>query len=225
MTFLPLFRLVTFIATLVCAIIVLGLAAHLTSLTEEARGGYFVFAAMAIAVAVLTIITLPVMIGVDFARRGAFTSMVLVELIWIFILWILWISAAALASQEDEFVFGDGNSCDFADSNTATGCHEFAAIEAFSFLAWILLMGYNITLLVYAIIGHTRGSHTWFSTVGDGLLTRRDDAPAFSGSQPNPVSDKQTPVSRGGAYSTTAPSSMQYPPQQQQYAQPMTAQV
>jgi len=223
MAFLPILRLAVFIATLVCAVIVLGLSAHLTALTEEFLGGYYVFAAMAIAVAVLTIITLPVMIGVDFARRGAFTSMVLVELIWIFILWVLWISAAALASQEDEFVFGDGNSCDFADSNIATGCHEFAAIEAFSFLAWILLMGYNITLLVYAIIGHTRGNRTWFSTVGDGLLTRRDDAPA-SGYQPNPMSDKQTPVSTGGAYSTTAPSTMQYPPQQQ-YAQPMTAQV
>ncbi|KAE9404539.1 hypothetical protein BT96DRAFT_989358 [Gymnopus androsaceus JB14] len=222
MAFLPLLRLVTFIATLVCAIIVLGLAAHLTSLTEE-LDFFFSFAAMAIAAAVLTIITLPIMIGVDFVRRGAFPSMVLVELIWLFILWILWISAAGLASQADQFEFGDGSSCDFSNllitadeaAALAAGCHEFAAIEAFSFLAWILLMGYNITLFVCAIIGHSRGNRTWFSTVGDGLLTRRDGAP---------VSDKQTPVSTGGAYSTTAPSTMQYPPQQQ-YAQPMTAQT
>lgn len=55
-------------------------------------------------------------IGVDFVRRGAFTSMVLVELVWTFILWVLWLAAAALAAQEQQFVFGVSRSCDFANS-------------------------------------------------------------------------------------------------------------
>ncbi|KAJ3912964.1 hypothetical protein F5877DRAFT_71959 [Lentinula edodes] len=218
MAFLPILRLAVLIATTVFAIIVLGISAHLTSLSEEFLGGYFVFAAVAIAVAVLTMITLPAMIGIDFLRRGAFTSMVLVELIWVFVLWVLWIAAAALAAQEQQNVFGEGNSCNYINTDLATACHEFGAIEAFSFLAWIVLMGYNITLLVYAIVGANRGNKTWTSTVGDGLLTPRGDAV--------PV----TPMSTGGEYSGAAPS-MQYPPQQQpQWTgqsnhTPMTAQV
>lgn len=49
------------VATSIFAIIVLGLAADLTSLTEEGLGGFFTFAAMGIAVAALTLLTLPVM--------------------------------------------------------------------------------------------------------------------------------------------------------------------
>ncbi|KAJ4472086.1 hypothetical protein J3R30DRAFT_1028009 [Lentinula aciculospora] len=216
MAFLPILRLIVLIATTVFAVIVLGISAHLTSLSEEFLGGYFVFAAMAIAAAALTMITLPAMIGIDFIRRGAFTSMVLVELVWVFVLWVLWISAAGLTAQEQQSVFGEGNSCNYVNTDLATACHEFSAIEAFSFLAWIVLMGYNITLLVYAIIGANRGNKTWTSSVADGLLTPRGDTV--------PV----TPMSTGGG----AAPSMQYPPQQQQPQwtgqsnhTPMTAQV
>ncbi|KAJ3734488.1 hypothetical protein DFJ43DRAFT_128509 [Lentinula guzmanii] len=218
MAFLPILRLVVLITCSVFAVIVLGLSAHLTSLSEESLGGYFVFAAMAIAAAALTMITLPAMVAIDFVRRGAFTSMVLVELIWVFVLWVLWIAAAGLAAQEQQFVFGEGNSCNYVNTDLATACHEFSAIEAFSFLTWIVLMGYNITLLVYALIGANRGNKTWTSSVGDGLLMSRGE--------PVPV----TPMSTGGDYSHTAPS-MQYPPQQQpQWTgqsnhTPMTAQV
>lgn len=44
------------------AVIVLGLSAHLTSLTERFFDGYLVFAAMGIAVAILTILTFPVLL-------------------------------------------------------------------------------------------------------------------------------------------------------------------
>jgi len=160
------------------------------------------------------------MIALDFTRRGAFTSMVIVELVWVLVLWILWISTAALASQENEFQFGDGNSCGFEDSGLSTVCHEFSAIEAFSFLAWIILLGYNITLLTFAIIGSTRGNRTWTSTVRDGGFLDRNNTNGVPA---------QTPMSTGGGFSSTAPSTMQYPPHQQQFqpnhAPPMTAQV
>lgn len=81
--------------------------------------------------------------------------MVLVELVWTFILWVLWLAAAALAAQEQQFIFGDSSTCDFANSrflsiqarivlnvdlfiaDLATGCNEISAIEAFGFLAWL----------------------------------------------------------------------------------------
>jgi len=221
MAFLPIFRLAIFIATSIFAIIVLGLAADLTSLTEEGLGGFFTFAAMGIAVAALTLLTLPVMIGIDFVRRGAFTSMVLVELVWTFILWVLWLAAAALAAQEQQLIFGASSTCDFANTDLATGCNEISAIEAFGFLAWLTLMGYNITLFIFAIIGANRGHRSWFSTVGDGVSSPRD---SNTNTAPT-MSQSQIPMSTGGAYSSAAPSSMQYPPQQQHQGQPMAAQV
>jgi len=213
---LPLLRLVVFGATSLFAIIVLGLGADVVSLTVE---GIFTFAAMGIAVAVLTLLTLPAMIIIDFLRRGAFTSMVLVELIWTLILWVLWLAAAGLAAEQLQFDFGVGNTCNFGNSIDTAACNDFSAITAFGFLAWLSLLGYNITLFIYAIIGANRGHRSWFSTVGNGVLgpdPSQNTAPAF---------DKQIPLSTGGASSSTAPSTFQYPPQQQYQGQPMTAQV
>jgi len=219
---LSLLRLVVFSAASLFAIIVLGLAGDLTSLTEAGfRGVFFSFEGMGIAVAVLTLFTLPVMIGIGFVRRGAFTSMVLVELVWTLILWVLWLAAAGLAAEELQFSFGVGNTCNLGNTVDDTECSELSGITAFGFLAWLSLMGYNITLLVYAIIGANRGHRYWFSTVDDGVL-----APRNSSQNAAPSFDKQIPVSTGGTYNNAAPSStFQYPPQQQYQGQPMTAQV
>ncbi|KIK65680.1 hypothetical protein GYMLUDRAFT_82852 [Collybiopsis luxurians FD-317 M1] len=206
MAFLPIMRLIVLIGTLVCAVIVVGLSAHFTWVTETAFVEYFISVALAIAASGLTILTVPVMIGIDCARRGAFTSMVLVELIWLLVLWVLWVAAAAFLAQ-DQNLLGTGVGCDFLNTEIQTACQEYNAIEAFSFLAWFLLMVYDITLLIYAIVGSTRGTSPWTSTVAEGLLTRNGTT----------VPDKQYMASTGGTYNSTAPSA-QYPPQQQ-YAQ------
>jgi hypothetical protein len=220
MAFLPLFRSIALNGAVVFAIIVLGLAAHLTAVTEEFLDGYFVSAAMGIASAVLTIISLPVMIGIESRRRNAFTSMVIVELVWLSVLWILWLATTGLAAQDQSFSFGAGSSCDFFNEGLVTACHESAGILAFSVLTWLFLMGYSVTLLVYAIIGATRGNRTWTSTVRDDLLTRSGPDSAAA----PPLADKQLPMQTG---TSVAPSTMQYPPQQygQPTHSPMTAQV
>lgn len=78
MAFLPIYRLVTlgnsiwsflpriltslFIGTVVLfSIIVLGLSAHVTWFTTTFYGGYYTFAALSIATAILSILTLPTM--------------------------------------------------------------------------------------------------------------------------------------------------------------------
>ncbi|KAF5393692.1 hypothetical protein D9757_000363 [Collybiopsis confluens] len=218
--FLPILRLTVLIAVLIFSVIVIGLAAHFTVFSEQFFDGYFVFAAMAIAVAALTILTVPVMIAIDFTRKGAFTSMVLVELIWFLILWVLWLAAAALAAQDQIFFFGSSStSCDFGLDVANTACHEFLGIEAFSFLAWLTLMGYDITLLVYAIIGSTRGTRPWFSTVHDGLLTPREGAAA-----PAIPAPQQHAAPTGSTFDSSVPTTG-YPSQEQQpYAQPQYSQ-
>jgi hypothetical protein len=55
--------------TVVFSIIVLGMGAHMTSLTNEFFHGYFTFAALAIATAVLTITSVPVMLALKNASN------------------------------------------------------------------------------------------------------------------------------------------------------------
>jgi hypothetical protein len=137
---------------IVFSIITMALAAHLTNFTNSLIGGYYTFAALAIATAVLSIITIPVMIVVDNMRKGAFTSMIAFEIGWLSFLWILWLSSGATAAQANTVTF---NGCHFFDCKpiglfskwhltqtlpaaVSTACHEFSAIEAFSFLNWII---------------------------------------------------------------------------------------
>lgn len=155
-------RVVVLILTIVLSIIVLGLAADLTSTTETYLHGAFTFASMGIASSVISLVTLPVLLIVDMLRTGAFTSMIVVELVWLFIVWVLWLTTAALTAQAGQEI---PSNCNFVVAFFTTGCHELQAIEAFSFLNWILLMIYSIVVLVMAIIGSTRGHKTWTNSV------------------------------------------------------------
>jgi len=160
---LGILRIVAFASTLLLSVVVLGLTAHFTSTTNTYLQSTFNFSALSLASASITIVSLPVMLIVDFMRTGAFTSMVVVELVWIFVVWVLWLSTAADTAwfASLEFV----SSCNYINKIVSTACREVQAIEAFSFLIWIILMAYTITLLVYAIIGSSRGHKTWTSTV------------------------------------------------------------
>ncbi|THH14874.1 hypothetical protein EW146_g5524 [Bondarzewia mesenterica] len=153
-------------STVVFATIVLGLAADLISSTEEFYGSYYIFSALAVATAVLTMITLIPMLIIDAFRGGAFTSLVVVEVSWFSILWILWLSTGAYAADTDGLVF-IGSSCNFVNPTISLGCGEFKAIMAFSFLSWIILMAYTVTLTVFAFIGQNRGNAVWKTTVRD----------------------------------------------------------
>jgi len=130
----------------VFSVIVLGISADLIHLTEANFGVYFVSSALALAVSLLTLLTILPMMIIDTLRNGAFTSMVIFELVWTFILWVLWIATAALSSQD-----GTGSAdCAYygAFFNLATMCHEFNAIEGFSHVTWLIFLFYFATLLV-----------------------------------------------------------------------------
>lgn len=127
------------------AVIVLALCAHVTNTTVTLFQAYFVFAALGIATSLLAFLSLPVMyvsvfpspmsnylnirtfrLIVDNIRKGAVTSMIVVEISWLGerhrlihklgadkflrgLLWVLFLSTAATASQAATFTFG--NSC------------------------------------------------------------------------------------------------------------------
>ncbi|EIW87105.1 hypothetical protein CONPUDRAFT_116163 [Coniophora puteana RWD-64-598 SS2] len=184
-------RIVTLSLSLLFSIIVLGLSAHLISLTLEYFNLYFVFCALGVATAVLTFFTIPVMLIVDTMRQGAFTSMVVVELPWLFVLWILWVATGALTANADVFYFPEG--CIYINDITQQACQEFKAIEAFAFLNFILLMIYTIAILVCAIVSATRGNDVWLGSVKTMDLGRNNGTAA------------QPPVSQYGGSAVSSP--------------------
>jgi len=156
-------RLVSLGLVSIFSIIVLGISADLIHLTEANFGVYFVSSALALAVSLLTLITILPMMIIDTLRKGAFTSMVVFELVWTFILWVLWIATAALASQD-----GTGTAdCAYygAFFNLATICHEFNAIEGFAHVTWLIFLIYFATLLVSTIRLNNNGHNVWQQSV------------------------------------------------------------
>ncbi|THU78715.1 hypothetical protein K435DRAFT_845706 [Dendrothele bispora CBS 962.96] len=175
MTFLSILRLVILVTTVVFALIVLGIDAHILAhfiaqLTAE-DVHVPIKPGLAIATAVLTLVTLPVMLILDAIRKGkAFTSKVIVELIWLGILWVLWVATAAHSVQAFNEIFGP-EGCDneniSGDNEIMTFCREIQATAAFGFLNWIALFFYTVILLVFAIRASGRGSPVWFSGVAE----------------------------------------------------------
>jgi len=157
-------RVITLTTVVVFSVIVLACAADWISSTESNLGGYFKYAALAVATALLTILTVPAMLAIDRLRRGAFTSLIVAELSWLGFLWIMWLATGAYAANEFGLA-GSDCSISFLPSWFTTGCEETQAIIAFSFLNWIALTGYLVSLLVVSTIAATRNAPVWFSSV------------------------------------------------------------
>ncbi|KAF8841942.1 hypothetical protein BDN67DRAFT_471233 [Paxillus ammoniavirescens] len=192
-------RIAVLASSTLFSIIVLGLAAHLLWLTLFWFNLYFIFCALGVAAAGLSLLTLPVMLVTDFLRRGAFTSMVVVELVWLSILWVLWVATAAEAVNASTYYFPYG-CIDEGDPTVLQACHEIQAVEAFSFLIFIILMLYTVLLLISALVAASRGDRVWLSTVKDSTFFRSSNPPA-----------QQHPM---GQYSGTPAAQHQAVPQQ-----------
>lgn len=197
-------RVIALVLSVVFSLIVVGLSAHLISLTEEYYALYFVFCALGIATAGLTISTVPVMLIIDVIRRGAFTSMVVVELVWLFVLWVLWVATAGEAVSAGNYYFPSG--CVYDKYPTVNeACREIQAVEAFSFLAFFVLLGYTSVLLVFTCIAAARGNSLWLRSVKESTFL----APSSTAPPPQQPMDQ---------YKGTPTPQYQVPVQQPQYA-------
>ncbi|KAK7471078.1 hypothetical protein VKT23_002493 [Stygiomarasmius scandens] len=175
MSSLSSFRLAVLATCVVFALIVLGLAAHMKHFTDglDLRGAPeklpLDYEGLAIATAILTLITLPVMIALDAVHKGkVFTSKVVVELVWLGILWVLWVATAAQSVVSFNKIFeGVGCDPDKLGGVLITFCRETQATAAFGFLIWIALFFYTLVLLAFSIRAADRGSSVWFSGVAE----------------------------------------------------------
>lgn len=196
-------RVIVLVLSVVFSLIVMGLSAHLISVTEEYYALYFVFCALGIATAGLTVLTVPAMLIIDVLRRGAFTSMVVVELVWLFVLWVLWVATAGEAVSAGNFYFPSGCVYDrYPTVNQA--CREIQAVEAFAFLAFFVLLGYTIVLLVFTCIAAARGNSLWLKSVKESTFLA-------------PSSTAPPPPQPMGQYQGSATPQYQVPVQQPQY--------
>jgi len=121
-------------------------------------------------------LTVAIMLVVDMLRQGSIFSYIVVEIVWLSVLWVLWLSSGSYAAWTDGQItatFPGESGCDFGlfvDPRATQGCHEIKGIMAFSFLTWILLMSYTVTLLVLAMRSQERGNSAWTTGVRDGVL-------------------------------------------------------
>jgi hypothetical protein len=215
--------------------LVLIMGALVTNFTTSLLGGYFTYAAFAIAISALTILTVPVLIVLSISRKGAFPSMVVVELSYLALLWILWLAVGGTIGNIPWINYCSSLSYYYTGYESA--CMETQAMAAFAFLNWLLLMFLDIFLLSLAIVQANRGNAgIWTSCVTDADYS----APAATSATTEakigyggPTSVPVTPVTQyAQPYPQPVPSPQQaYPPQQvytpppQQPGMPMSGQV
>ncbi|KAF8075973.1 SCO1/SenC-domain-containing protein [Lyophyllum atratum] len=158
---MPTLRKAAFGLVIFFSIIVLALSAHALNTTTTLFGLYFNFTALGVAAAALSLVSLPAMLVVDNMRKGAFTSMILVEIAWLGLLWVLWLATAASASS-----LGSLGRCNSRNSTINTLCHEIGAIQAFAHLAWLALFAYLAALLTFSVMTANRGyNRVWYQSV------------------------------------------------------------
>ncbi|KAG2044520.1 hypothetical protein BDR03DRAFT_1087100 [Suillus americanus] len=199
-------RIILFSLTIAFSLIGLGLNAYFLSLTVP-DNFYFIFSALGIATAMLTIVTIPIMLIIDFIRRGAFTSMIVFELPWLFILAILWVATAGEAVTTFNYYYPQG--CISSNPTINAYCMEVQAIEAFAFLNFFIFLGYTCVLLVFSIIGSSRGNSVWTRSVKEATFFAQKSWPVqqqvplnqYSGAPPTVYTTVSQPQQLG-TYST-----------------------
>jgi len=153
----------------------MSISADLIASTEPSF--YFKFSALALATSLLTLFTVVPMYLIDVLRQGAMFSYIVVEIVWLSILWVLWLSSGSYAAWTDgQLINLDPleSSCNYGilgDRDGITqGCQEIKAVMAFSFLTWIILMIYTGVLLFLGIRAQGRGNDVWMASVREDAI-------------------------------------------------------
>jgi len=170
-------RTIAFLTSVALSVIVLGVASDLTDFTTHAFiPFYWSFQALAIATAVLTLLTLPIMLIVDLMRPGTWLSKIVVELAWVFILWVLWLATAGSTSTVNATLLS--HDCTRYPGRSSTACSEIQVTEAFAFINWLLLLSYTVLVLTFSVSSAIKGQVVWFLSVREAWHSdRADDVP------------------------------------------------
>jgi len=200
---LPMFRLSTFCLSFVLAVTAMDLSCHVTSFTVSFDGRAVLPALLAIVAAGLTILTLPIMLIVDSLYERAFTSTVLVELVWLGSLWILWLTTGVDGADSINTSFPGG--CHGYENIARTlSCRDLLGIIVLSFLNFALLFVYSMSLIIFATLNNNRGRSVWTSSVK--LATSVAQTNLSTPSNINAVASPNTLAYGGGDFLSRIPS-------------------
>lgn len=215
MALIPLLRVIVFSSTALLSLGVLGICAHVLWLTQGYTNSYLAFAPFGTATAAVTAVSLPLFLILGRSKSRIFTSVVLFEIIWFFILWILWVATAGTTVAARAWFFPYG--CFSGDSI----CYEITAMEAFAFLNFFAVFIYYDVLFLYAIICAIRGRSIWTLSVREaassGVITpavpmNQAQYPQQFAPQYAQYPGAPAPAPSPGAYPSAAP--QPYYPQQ-----------
>ncbi|KAG8762806.1 hypothetical protein FRC11_007680 [Ceratobasidium sp. 423] len=195
-------RLASFATVLAFSLIVLGISGYWVSQLEGVATSLATSSSFSLAVAVITWAFMFPVLLVSTMRRGSFLSWVAIELGICGLLWVLWLASASYTTSMSA---GVTLNCDLAFSvEFESVCRQYQAIQAFSWLNWLILFAYIVLVVILAVKAMNRGQSVWTMEITD-LST------AGSGSG----NDGSTIAASNYTGKTPQPN------QQQQYNQPM----
>ncbi|KAM5537445.1 hypothetical protein V8D89_008964 [Ganoderma adspersum] len=167
------YRLGSLTLATITGVIVLGLAISTTSAVHSLLGGAFEgqslnYANLGIAAGAMVILTLPVMLFVDFINDGRIGLPIVIEVPWLCVLWVLFIATGVSTKNFAHKANPDAISCDSIGSQfeeVKKICNEWEPIEIVSWITAGLLFLYSVTLLIISVIRGYGGKSMWGTSV------------------------------------------------------------
>ncbi|KAI0742864.1 hypothetical protein C8Q80DRAFT_1123016 [Daedaleopsis nitida] len=160
MSWIYVFRVCSLVVASICAIIVLALSAQTTAASRNLARVSFNYSNMGIAASVMTLAPMPWMLIIDCCSSNG--AIIIFELLYLSLLWILYIAAAALTFVEADFSAIVFNSCDeLIDPGLISICRDAQPIGVISILTAVILMIYTSTLLIVTAGKSRRDSAVW----------------------------------------------------------------
>ncbi|KAI0343820.1 hypothetical protein BDW22DRAFT_1211459 [Trametopsis cervina] len=162
MGWLQVSRLIVLYSTSLFSLAILAISIHLLSLNQPSP----ICAALSLSASISTFFTLPVIIYLDYFRRGVHASPILVEISWLSLLGVLWLVASGVALS---FAPGHASFC----RAERTSCMEVTLVGGLSIASCILLISYASTLLLKSVLVCSTGpreqrpTRVWTATVKD----------------------------------------------------------
>ncbi|KAI0673116.1 hypothetical protein C8Q78DRAFT_969908 [Trametes maxima] len=160
MNILWLYRVFTLVLVCIASLVVIALCAHTSSnldkiLSLVGLAGSFPYTTLGITVGAISIVSNALLIFLDFIFDTIFTSMLVFEIAWFSILWILWISVGATTLSEGNRIFSPYSCDDFSRAfdvpkSLSNICEDIHPIVIVAFVNFALLFLYTAVLLFVA---------------------------------------------------------------------------
>ncbi|PIL26018.1 hypothetical protein GSI_11772 [Ganoderma sinense ZZ0214-1] len=170
------YRLGSLTLAAITAVIVLGLSISTTRAVHQLLNGAFDgeslnYANLGIASGAMAILTLPVMLFVDFINDGKTGLPIIIEVPWLCVLWVMFLATGISTKNFVHQVNPNGVSCDeigrlgsqFDEFKKI--CDEWEPIEIVSWISAGLLFLYSVTLLIISILRAYGGKSMWGTSV------------------------------------------------------------